>query len=106
MCWNWNVIYMASIIMCMCEEPEYHNYGRWGESRQTRCSVTGEGLARLCGPGRHGVVWPVKDLLRFMSGNKDRAIDCYLCSFLCSESPDFITICFTFKNTTEEKRER
>jgi hypothetical protein len=43
-CWNWNVIYMASIILCMCEEPEYHKYGRWGESWQTRCSMAGIGL--------------------------------------------------------------
>jgi hypothetical protein len=88
MCWNWNVIYMASIILCMCEEPEYHKYGRWGESRQTRCSVAGEGLARLCSPGRHGVVWPVKDLLRFVSGIKTELLTVICVSFLCL-SPRF-----------------
>jgi hypothetical protein len=82
---------MTSIILCMCEEPEYHNYGRWGESRQTRCSVAGEGLARLCSPGRHGVVWPVKDLLRFVSGIKTELLRVIVFVFY-ARVPVFITI--------------
>ncbi len=48
-------------ILCMCKESEYHKYGRRGEYRQTWCSVAGIVLAR------------------FMSGNKDRATETYVC---------------------------
>ncbi len=88
---NWNVTYMTSIL-CMCEEPEYHKYGRWGESRQTRCSVAGKGLARSGSPGRHGVVWPVKDLLDLCQEIKTELLR-FICVLFDARVPDFMTWC-------------
>jgi hypothetical protein len=56
-------------ILCMCKESEYHKYGRRGEYRQTRCSVAGIVLAR------------------FMSGNKDRATETYVCVLFYARVP-------------------
>jgi hypothetical protein len=43
--------------------------------------VAGKGLAVFGSSGRHGVVWPVKDLFKICVRNKDRAIDFNLCLF-------------------------